>query len=49
MCVCVSPELKISPESPNLNITGLGEEINAANKVIFTISTCIKTTESGSR
>uniref|UniRef100_A0A3Q4HSS3 Poly(ADP-ribose) polymerase family member 14-related sequence 1 n=1 Tax=Neolamprologus brichardi TaxID=32507 RepID=A0A3Q4HSS3_NEOBR len=31
----VYPELKLSPESPNLNITGLGEEINAASKVIL--------------
>lgn len=31
----VYPELKLSPEIPNLNITGLGEEINAASKVIF--------------
>ncbi|CAI5656802.1 unnamed protein product [Oreochromis niloticus] len=31
----VYPELKMSPESPNLKITGLGEEINAASKVIF--------------
>uniref|UniRef100_UPI000D31E334 poly [ADP-ribose] polymerase 14-like n=1 Tax=Maylandia zebra TaxID=106582 RepID=UPI000D31E334 len=31
----VYPELKLAPESPNLKITGLGEEINAASKVIF--------------
>ncbi|XP_065328107.1 protein mono-ADP-ribosyltransferase PARP14-like [Pelmatolapia mariae] len=31
----VYPELKLSPESPNLKITGLGEEINAAINVIF--------------
>ncbi|XP_025999849.1 poly(ADP-ribose) polymerase family member 14-related sequence 1 isoform X3 [Astatotilapia calliptera] len=31
----VYPEVKLSPESPNLKITGLGEEINAASKVIF--------------
>ncbi|XP_030614073.1 protein mono-ADP-ribosyltransferase PARP14-like [Archocentrus centrarchus] len=29
------PELKISPESPNLKITGLGEEITKAKEVIF--------------
>ncbi|KAL3970300.1 NAD+ kinase [Sarotherodon galilaeus] len=33
--ILVYPELKMSPESPNLKITGLGEEINVATKVIF--------------
>ncbi|XP_042068614.1 protein mono-ADP-ribosyltransferase PARP15 isoform X2 [Haplochromis burtoni] len=31
----VYPELKLSPESPNLKITGLGEEINAAINLIL--------------
>ncbi|XP_005751189.1 poly [ADP-ribose] polymerase 14-like [Pundamilia nyererei] len=31
----VYPELKLSPESPNLKITGLGEEINAAINATF--------------
>ncbi|XP_063354462.1 protein mono-ADP-ribosyltransferase PARP14-like isoform X2 [Pelmatolapia mariae] len=38
----VYPELKMSSESPNLKITGLGEEINAANKVIFAAVLALK-------